>query len=105
MNDKLLYEDIQLGEKALKAYKEDMSPIEIVRTFPTYLNTHEIYAGLNTTDLIIANILAGNNGFIMGATSSGKSQCLEDIANTIFGGKIKSGGGALIVEVERDFEF
>lgn len=102
--EKGFYDELMLGERAVKAYYEGKSPVWIAQNLPTYLNTHQVFAGLTTTDLMIAAKLGGINTFLMGAKESGKSQLANDFAQFHHGGKIQNGGEALIVEAHNDFE-
>ncbi|MFW5846683.1 MAG: AAA family ATPase [Nanoarchaeota archaeon] len=102
--DRLRYEDLQLGERAVREYQQGTNPLTIAETMPTYLNTREAYRGLTTTDLVSAAVLGGVNGFLMGKKGTGKSQLAEDLTRHYFGGKINSGGEGFITEAHNDFE-
>jgi MoxR-like ATPase len=90
MINELKYEDLKLGERAKEAYFRGESPLEIESKYPIYLNTQEIFAGLNVTDFAIASVLGGLNALYVGDTGTGKSQLCQDIFNYYFGGNIIS---------------
>ncbi len=97
ISDKLSYEDLKLGEKAVDMYKSGASPEEIAKNAPVYLNTSPVLYGLHTTDLAIAATLAGINQIYVGDSGTGKSQLSQDIYNNYFGGNKKDGGEAVKV--------
>lgn len=102
--NKLSYNELKLGEAARDAFLSGMSPLEIETKFPVYLNTREVYAGLNATDIVIAGVLAGMNGLLVGDTGCGKSQLACDIGRYYFGGEKKDGGNALTIEGHPELE-
>lgn len=129
----LRYEDLKLGEKALEVYRATLrkdypliekvygiearkvaeSGVDAVRRWnaenlPTFLNRKEVYrtkdgTTLTTTDLVIAEVLGGVNGFLMSDAGSGKSQLIHDIANAYFNGDIRNGGNSVIQTANNDF--
>lgn len=132
--DELRYSDLKLGEKALEVYRaairRDYNLIEqkygvdarrvaeqgvdAVRRWnaenlPTFLNRREVYktrdgTSLTTTDLVIAQVLGGVNGFLMSDAGSGKSQLITDIANAYFNGDLRdNNGNAIIQTANNDF--
>lgn len=97
MTNKLSYEDLKLGEKAKEAFFRGESPEKIESTYPVYLNTKEVYAGLNVTDLAVAGVLGGLNSLYVGDTGTGKSQLSQDIFNYYFNGnKFENGNSVKI---------
>ncbi len=102
--EKLTYNELRLGEGAKDAFLSGISPEEIERKFPVYLNTREVYAGLNATDIVVAGVLSGMNGLLVGDTGCGKSQLASDIARYYFGGERKDGGSALTIEGHPELE-
>ncbi|OGJ21068.1 hypothetical protein A3K73_00285 [Candidatus Pacearchaeota archaeon RBG_13_36_9] len=72
------------------------------------MNRKEVYrtrdgTTLTTTDLVIAEILGGVNGFLMSDAGSGKSQLIHDIANAYFNGDLRNGGNSVIQTANNDF--
>ena len=101
----LKYQDLQLGERAVQAFKKNRDPILIAKTLPTYLNTRDVYRGsLTTTDLLAAAYCGGINTFLMGKRGTGKSQWAEDASRYYAGGKLNQGGESFITEAHNDFE-
>lgn len=98
MTDKINYEDLKLGEKAVEMYKNGSSIDDIAENSAVYLNTKENFNGLNNTDMIIANVLAGGNTLLVGRSGCGKSQLTKDIHNYYFGGSVDAGGKGLTIE-------
>jgi len=90
MNNKLTYEELKLGEMAKEAFFRGESPFEIENKYPIYLNTQEVFAGLNVTDFAIASVLGGLNALYVGDTGTGKSQLSQDFFNYYFGGNVVS---------------
>ncbi len=132
--DELKYTDLKLGEKALEVYRATIRKdydliqqkygvdarrvaeqgIEAVRRWnaenlPTFLNRREVYktrdgTSLTTTDLVIAQVLGGVNGFLMSDAGSGKSQLITDIANAYFNGDLRDNkGNSIIQTANNDF--
>lgn len=102
MKDRILtYDDLKLGEKAKDAFLRGETPDYIRKHCPIYLNTNTLggIAELNTTDLIVAAVLAGMNSLISGRYGSGKSQLARDIHNHYFGGSKSEGGEAVEIDV------
>jgi len=93
---KLTYEDLKLGEKAKDAFLKGESSEYIENNCPVYLNTNDVYGGLNVSDLAIAGVLGGLNSLYVGDTGTGKSQLAQDIFNYYFNGnKMLNGGKAV----------
>jgi hypothetical protein len=93
---KLTYEGLKLGEAAKDAYLRGETP-EKLRQYPIYLNTREVYKGLNVTDLAIAAVLARIPLLLVGDTGCGKSQLVQDMYNHYFNGdQIAQGRGVKI---------
>jgi hypothetical protein len=72
------------------------------------LNRREVYktrdgTALTTTDLVIAQVLGGVNGFLMSDAGSGKSQLITDIANAYFNGDLRNQGNSVIQTSNNDF--
>ena len=101
-NRKLTYEDLRLGEKAKDAFLEGRQ--DEIRNCPIYLNTNTQggIAGLHTTDLVIAGVLAGFPVLIGGQYGGGKSQLAFDIYNSYFGGAKSEGGQGVKIDVNPD---
>jgi MoxR-like ATPase len=98
MADKLTYDELKLGEKAKEAFLAG-KPVDYIReNCPVYLNTREVYAGLNVTDLSISFVLAGIPGFLIGNAGCGKSQLARDFHNYYFSGSKNDGGYAITIE-------
>lgn len=102
--EKLTYEDLKLGEKAKEAYLRGEAPEFIERNCPVYLNTREVFAGLNPTDLVIAGVLGGMKMLLPGDSGWGKSQLARDIHRHYFGGEKQDGGRAITVEGNPDLD-
>jgi len=133
MTDDLHYSELKLGEKALEFYRATnrkeydfiektfgsearraaQTGIEAARRWnaenlPTYLNRKEVYrtrdgTTLTTTDLVIAQVLGGVNGFLMSDAGSGKSQLIADISNAYFNGDLRTGGNSVVQTANNDF--
>jgi hypothetical protein len=131
--DGLKYSDLKLGEKALEVYRatarKDYGSIEKgygvkarrvaeqgvdairkwnAENLPTFLNRKEVYktrdgTTLTTTDLVIAQVLGGVNGFLMSDAGSGKSQLITDISNAYFNGDLRNSGSSIIQTANNDF--
>ena len=129
----LKYEELKLGEKALETYRAALrkdyelierkygaeaaraarAGIDCIRRWnaenlPTFLNRKEVYrtrdgTALTTTDLGIAQVLGGVNGFLMSDAGSGKSQWITDIANSYFNGDLRNSGNSIIQTANNDF--
>ncbi|MCR4327082.1 MAG: hypothetical protein NUV46_00700 [Nanoarchaeota archaeon] len=95
--DKLTYEELELGEKAVKMYRDGASVEEITSKAPVFLNTRNVFYNLNVTDLAIAGVLGGLNQIYSGDSGTGKSQLAQDFYNYYFGGNKKDGGEAIKV--------
>ncbi|MGV8140977.1 MAG: hypothetical protein ACP5NW_00895 [Candidatus Woesearchaeota archaeon] len=93
--DKLTYNDLKLGEQAKEAFFRGETPQVIEKTHPVYLNTREVFAGLNVTDMAIAAVIGGLNALYVGDTGTGKSQLAQDMFNYYFGGNISNSGHAV----------
>jgi len=104
--DSLSYKDLRLGERAVDAYLDNKTPQEIYSQHPTFLNTHEVYAGLNTTDLMTAAVLAGMNTWLLGKMGTGKSLVMEDYAHFLFGGNLREhkDGRGYLAELGNNFD-
>ena len=98
MDERLTYEDLKLGEKAREAFLEGKGPDYVRENCPIYLNTRNVFSGLNTTDLVIAGVLAGMNTLLIGNTGCGKSQLARDFHNYYFNGSKAEEGHALTIE-------
>jgi len=104
MPDKLTYEDLKLGEKAQEAYLRG-EPLDYIReNCPVYLNTREVFSGLNVTDLVVAAELAGIPTLLVGDTGCGKSQLVDDIYNAHFNGNISQGGQGVKIRGKLDLD-
>lgn len=131
--DELGYADLKLGERALEVYRATLRKdyelverkygkearavaergVDAIRRWnaenlPTFLNRREVYktrdgTALTTTDLVIAQVLGGVNGFLMSDAGSGKSQLITDIANAYFNGDLRNGGNSVIQTANNDF--
>ena len=131
--NELRYEDLKLGEKALEVYRATLRKdynfiqsrygeearkvaeqgVDSIRKWnmenlPTFLNRKEVYktrdgTTLTTTDLVIAQVLGGVNGFLMSDAGSGKSQLITDIANAYFDGDLRNSGKSIIQTANNDF--
>lgn len=95
ISDKLTYDDLKLGEKAVDMYEAGATPEEIARSSPVYLNTSPVFNNLNVTDLAIAGVLGGLNQIYVGDSGTGKSQLAQDFYDHYFGGNKKDGGEAV----------
>jgi len=98
MSEKLTYDDVKLGEKAVELRRTGASQEEIAEKTAVYLNTQKHFYGLNNTDMIVADVLRGGNTLVVGRSGCGKSQLAEDICNYFFGGSIDMNGRGLIIE-------
>ena len=126
--EELRYADLKLGEKALELYRATIrgdydliqqkygaearrvagQGVDAIRRYnaenlPTFLNRKEVYktrdgTSLTTTDLVIAQVLGGVNGFLMSDAGSGKSQLITDIANAYFNGDLRDNHGSSIIQ-------
>lgn len=97
ISNKLTYDDLKLGEKAVEMYKAGASVEEISKSAPVYLNTRPVFYNLNVTDLAIAGVLGGLNQIYSGDSGTGKSQLAQDFYNYYFWGNKKDGGEAVKV--------
>ena len=102
ISDKLTYDDLKLGEKAKEAFLRGESPEEIKSKYPVYLNTKEVYAGLNVTDLSIAGVLGKIPSLYVGRPGCGKSQLAQDFFNYYFGGNKSQGGQGVFMVGDKD---
>jgi len=102
MEKELTYSEVQLGERAHRAHLGGVPQIEVARTLPHYINTHDVYSGLTTTDVLIAGILSGMNVWALGEKATGKSRAMKDISHFLFGGDIRNGGDAYTMKMEGD---
>lgn len=95
--NKLKYKDLVLGEKARDAFLAGKSSDYIKNNCAVYLNTREVYAGLNVTDFAIAAVLSGGKSLYIGDAGCGKSQLAYDFKDYYFGGnKADDGEGIWI---------
>jgi len=106
----LAYSDVSLGngarevfERVAKERGQDEARKAVVG-MPVYVNSRNVFGNLNTTDLITAGVLAGQNVCLIGPTGRGKSQVAEDIAEHFFGGRYADGGSSVIVKGSNDLE-
>ncbi|MBS3155377.1 AAA family ATPase [Candidatus Woesearchaeota archaeon] len=101
MNNELTYEELKLGEQARDAFLSGASIENINGKYPIYLNTNTRggIAGLNTTDLAIAGILAGIPVLLGGRYGTGKSQLASDIYSYYFNGPKLNDGEAVRIDV------
>lgn len=95
MTDRLTYDDLKLGEKAVEMYRTGVDVEEIAKSTPIFLNTQNVFYNLNVTDLAIAGVLGGLNQIYSGDSGTGKSQLAQDFYNYYFGGNKKDGGNAV----------
>jgi len=102
----LAYDELKLGEKAKEAYISGKSLKWIEDNCAIYLNTNVSggIAGLHTTDLVVAGVLAGMSVLVGGQYGSGKSQLATDIYRHIFGGPKLDGGEGVIIDVNPSTE-
>lgn len=100
------YEALKLGEKARDAFLAGKPLSWIKENCAVYLNTNTEggIGGLNTTDLVIAGVLAGMPVLIGGQYGSGKSQLASDISRHYFGGPKLAGGESANIDVNPDTE-
>ncbi|HIG95045.1 MAG: hypothetical protein QT05_C0008G0021 [archaeon GW2011_AR13] len=89
------WQDLALGEKAVKDFLAGKPLDYIAKNDAVYLNRREVAFGLNVTDLAIAKELARLNGLYLGDSGTGKSQLAQDFYNYYYGGNAKDGGEAL----------
>ena len=92
---KLKYKDLLLGEKARDALLAGKSTDYIKDNCAVYLNTKEVYAGLNVTDFAIAAVLSGGKVLFIGDAGCGKSQLAHDFHNYYFDANKGDGGQGL----------
>ena len=85
ISDKLTYDDLKLGEKAVDMYEAGATPEEIARSSPVYLNTSPVFNNLNVTDLAIAGVLGGFGSLAFPTYVVGTATALE-LAGTAFAG-------------------
>lgn len=106
----LTYQDLALGNYAREVYERvratsgEEEARKAVAGMPVYCNSRNVFGNLNTTDLIIAGVLAGQNVCLVGPTGRGKSQVAEDIAEHFFGGEYADGGSSVIVKGSNNLE-
>jgi hypothetical protein len=89
------WNDLALGEKAVRDFKAGKSLDYIAQNDAVFLNTRPVAFGLNVTDLGIAATLAGLNQLYVGDSGTGKSQFVQDQYNYYFGGNKKDSGEAI----------
>ncbi len=73
-------------------------------TLPNYINSREVFAGLNVSDLARASILGGLNLLLVGDTGTGKSQLASDIYKHWFGGSKSEGGQGVFIRAHPDID-
>lgn len=106
----LAYSDLALGNYAREVFERvaktqgEAEARKAVAGMPIYVNSRNVFGNLNTTDLIVAGVLAGQNVCLIGPTGRGKSQVAEDIAEHFFGGRYADGGSSVIVKGSNDLE-
>jgi hypothetical protein len=71
---------------------------------PNYVNTRQVYAGLDVSDLAKVAVLSGLNLMLVGDTGTGKSQLASDIYRTYFGGNKSEGGNGVFVRAHPDMD-
>lgn len=67
-----------------------------------YVNTREVFAGLNVADLAKAAVLGGLNFLAVGDTGTGKSQLATDIYDGFFNGNKAEGGHGVFIKANPD---
>ncbi len=103
----LTYEELRLGNRAKEVFRANGGGrigLDAISGFPTYTNSRVAFGNLDTTDLVIAGILAGMNTCLIGSSGKGKSQVAEDISNYYFGGKVSEGGNSAIITGSNDLQ-
>ena len=81
--DRLKYEDLKL---------------------PNYINSREVFAGLNVSDLARASVISGLNLLLVGDTGTGKSQLASDVYMHWFGGNKAEGGNGVFIRMHPDVD-
>ena len=71
---------------------------------PNYVNTREVFAGLNVSDLAKAAVLGGLNFMLIGDTGTGKSQLASDIYKYYFGGNKSDGGNGVFIRAHPEVD-
>ena len=97
IDNKLVYDDLMLGEKARDAYFRSESVEYIIKNCPVYLNTKHVFANLNVTDMASAAVIGGLNLLIVGDSGTGKTQLFKDIYNHHFNNNKKEGGHGIMI--------
>jgi hypothetical protein len=70
--------------------------------FPNYVNTREVFAGLDVSDLAKAAVLAGLNLTLVGDAERGKTQLAKDIYRHFFGGDFSRNGQGVFVRANQE---
>lgn len=71
---------------------------------PNYVNSREVFAGLDVGDLAKAAVLGQLNLLVVGDTGTGKTQLASDIFRAYFGGNKASGGHGIFVRAHPDVD-
>src|SRR3989344_4307812 len=71
---------------------------------PNYVNSREVFSGLNVSDLARASVLSGLNLLLVGDTGTGKSQLASDIYMHWFNGNKGEGGNGIFVRMHPDVD-
>ncbi len=106
----LTYQDLVTGNQARALFEKiaktqgEAEARKAVVGMPSYTNSRNVFGNLDTTDLIVAGVLAGQNICLIGPTGRGKSQLAEDFSNHFFGGKYADGGSSVVVKGSNDLE-
>jgi len=96
VEDKLNYEDVRFGDRAIEARKSGKEILEIYQTVPRMINTRSLpgeCAGLTVADALTARVLQGEPFWLMGGSATAKSLMLDDYRNHLAGGQFDPDNG------------
>lgn len=71
---------------------------------PNYINSREVFLGLNVIDLIRACAVGGVNLILPGTSGTGKTQAANDIYYNWFGGNIADGGQGIRIDADAEMD-
>lgn len=71
-------------------YKELLEKVKDLPKFPVYRNSSEVVnlgGSLGIEDVVLAGVLAELNILLIGERGEGKTQIMDDVNNSLFGGR------------------
>lgn len=89
-------------EKARKAEENNLKYEEL--KLPNYINSKNVFANLDVSDLVKAAVLAPLNILLIGDTGTGKTQLAKDIYNYYFGGNKKEEGNGIFIRAHPEVD-